>query len=103
MWVFTSASNSSKVQKSNRPLLIIRARLASDLAHLRKEYMPQLSETTVFKEGYYPFYATIGHKDFVWGIARMRQDTQSAKNKDGTDERGATKKDRNKQESSARF
>ena len=76
MWVFTSSSNSGKVQKSKRPFLIIRARLASDLARLRKEYMPQLSETTVLKEGHYPFYATIGHKDFEWGLGRMRLDIQ---------------------------
>jgi hypothetical protein len=77
--------------------------MASDLDCLRREYMLQLSETTVLKEGYYPFYATIGHRDFAWGIARMRQDIQSAKNKDGADERGAARENRDNQRTSARF
>jgi hypothetical protein len=38
--------------------------------------MPQLSETTVLKKGLYPFYATIGHKDFEWGLGKMRLDIQ---------------------------
>ncbi len=71
MWIFTTIGFFSIVQKPRTDFLTVRARVASDLDNLRKEFMPQLSPTIKGGGSDYPFRATISHKDFGAGLAKM--------------------------------
>ena len=74
MWLFTTVGFFSVVQKPRDAFLTVRARVASDLNHLRIAYLPTLSPTIVTKKGDYPYRATVSHKDFAAGLARMARD-----------------------------
>ena len=71
MWIFTTIGFFSIVQKPRTDFLIVRARVASDLDNLRTQFMPQLSPTIKGGGTDYPFRATISHKDFGVGLAKM--------------------------------
>jgi hypothetical protein len=71
MWIFTTIGFFSIVQKPRTDFLTVRARVASDLDNLRKEFMPKLSPTIEGAGSDYPFRATISHKDFGAGLAKM--------------------------------
>ena len=71
MWIFTTIGFFSIVQKPRTDFLTVRARVASDLDSLRTKFMPQLSPTVTRGGTDYPFRATISHKDFGAGLAKM--------------------------------
>ena len=71
MWIFTTIGFFSIVQKPRTSLLTVRARVASDLDNLRKQFMPTLSVTTTKGGTDYPYRATISHADFAAGLAKL--------------------------------
>lgn len=71
MWLFTNIGFFSVVQKPNTKFLTVRARVGSDLDTLRDHYMPNLSPTTTKGGTDYPYRATIRHKEFAAGLAKM--------------------------------
>src|SRR5438093_1138125 len=71
MWLFTTIGFFSVVQKNGTKFLTVRVRVASDLDNLRRAFMPQLSATVEGAGSDYPFRATISHRDFGTGLARM--------------------------------
>jgi hypothetical protein len=71
MWIFTTIGFFSIVQKPRTDFLTVRARVASDLDNLRREFMPQLSPTIRGAGTDYPFRATISRRDFGAGLAKM--------------------------------
>jgi len=71
MWIFTTIGFFSIVQKPGTDFLTVRARVASDLDNLRNQFMPHLSPTIKGGGTDYPFRATISHKDFGAGLAKM--------------------------------
>jgi hypothetical protein len=71
MWIFTTIGFFSIVQKPRTDFLTVRARVASDLDNLRTEFMPLLSPTVSGSGTDYPFRATISHKGFGAGLAKM--------------------------------
>ena len=74
MWILTTIGFFSVVQKRGDSFLTVRARIASDLDHLRKEYMPELSETVTGQGTDYPYRATISHDDFSRGMVKLMRD-----------------------------
>src|SRR5271165_7544223 len=73
MWLFTKLGFFSIVQKPNDELLTVRARVATDLDSLRKEFMPQLSPTISGEGTDYPFRAKISHHDFASGVSKLSE------------------------------
>jgi hypothetical protein len=71
MWIFTTIGFFSVVQKPRTDFLTVRARVASDLDNLRSKFMSQLSPTIKGGGTDYPFRATISHKDFGAGLAKI--------------------------------
>ena len=71
MWIFTTIGFFSIVQKPRTDFLTVRARVATDLDNLRKEFMPQLSPTIKGGGTDYPFRASLSHQDFGAGLAKM--------------------------------
>ena len=71
MWLFTTSGFFSVVQKRGTDFLTVRARVASDLDNLRKEFMPQLSATAEGGGTDYPYRATIKHGDFAAGLSKI--------------------------------
>ena len=71
MWIFTTIGFFSIVQKPRTSFLTVRARVASDLDNLRKQFMPTLSATTKKGGTDYPCRATISHTDFAAGLAKL--------------------------------
>jgi len=74
MWILTTVGFFSVVQKRGDLFLTVRARIASDLDHLRKEYMPELSETVTGQGTDYPYRATISHEKFTSGMVKLMRD-----------------------------
>jgi len=74
MWILTTVGFFSVVQKRGDSFLTVRARIASDLDHLRKKYMPELSETVTGQGTDYPYRATISHDDFSRGMVKLMRD-----------------------------
>ncbi|MBI2895895.1 MAG: hypothetical protein HYY06_20225 [Deltaproteobacteria bacterium] len=71
MWLFTTAGFFSIVQKPKERDLTVRSRVRADLERLRKQAMPELSETFADIGTDYRYRATIGHADFARGLARL--------------------------------
>jgi hypothetical protein len=72
MWLFTAIGFFSVVQKdATDNFLTVRARVASDLDSLRRQYMPSLSTTTTKGGTDYPYRATITHAEFGAGLAKL--------------------------------
>jgi ADP-ribose pyrophosphatase YjhB (NUDIX family) len=71
MWIFTAFGFFSVVRKNGDSFLTVRARVASDLERLRKQFMPHLSATIIGKGTDYPYRATISHEDFALGMASI--------------------------------
>ena len=83
MWIFTTIGFFSVVQKKPQDnFLTVRARVASDLDNLRDKFMSQLSPTIKGGGTDYPFRATISHKDFGAGLAKMGESVKYPNFKD---------------------
>jgi hypothetical protein len=74
MWILTTVGFFSVVQKRGDSFLTVRARIASDLDHLRKKYMPELSGTVMGQGTDYPYRATISHDNFTRGMVKLMRD-----------------------------
>ena len=74
MWLFTNVGFFSIVQKPGTSDLTIRARVAADLDRLRKEYLPQLSETVTNAGTDYRYRATVSHDAFAACLGALARD-----------------------------
>ncbi len=75
MWLFTPFGYFSVVaHRADKRVLLVRARVAKDLANLRKKYLPSLSKTVLTPLADYPARATVGRKAFAKAVAKIALD-----------------------------
>lgn len=72
IWIFTPIGFFSIAAHANDPaLLVVRARVASDLARLRAQYLPALGPTLAGQGTDYEYRALVRRKDFGRALVRM--------------------------------
>jgi len=71
MWLFTPHGFFSVVRKPHSNCLTLRSRVHEDLEKLRRNYLPDLSETLEKAGTDYPYRATVSHAAFAEAMAKM--------------------------------
>lgn len=71
MWLFTPHGFFSIVRKPHSNCLTLRSRVSEDLETLRRNYLPDLSDTLDKAGTDYPYRATVSHAAFAEAMAKM--------------------------------
>jgi len=71
MWIFVADAGFFSIVKDDSDLLVVRARVRSDLDALRTRYLPALSATEATSMRDYPYRGYCRAEDWAFAVARI--------------------------------